>query len=274
MMSIISKFKEVYRTKAIKREICKRRLEQLQSLYPEKELGLIPILVKKNTGSIDVGASIGIWSAHLIKRSSIVYSFEPGEYPESFKEVIRSLHLNIKWYNCALGQSKKLMSILYWPKNIQGLGTLNRFQGDIEDKNLVSKAVKITTLDSFNLGNISFIKIDVEGYEYKVLLGAQHLLAREKPVLLIECEERHGKGSLNKVNSLLVGLGYKGFFLLQDKCLPLSMFDHNSYQDIFALRDGVKATRSYVNNFIFIHQEDVGRLSALQRDVHLHTKYE
>ena len=44
----------------------------------------------------------------------------------------------------------------------------------------------VTTLDTFNLKNISFIKIDVEGYELNLLKGALNTIEKNKPMIFIE----------------------------------------------------------------------------------------
>ena len=45
--------------------------------------------------------------------------------------------------------------------------------------------VEIKTLDSFQL-KPEFIKIDVEGFEYQVLLGSEETIKKNRPILLIE----------------------------------------------------------------------------------------
>jgi FkbM family methyltransferase len=46
--------------------------------------------------------------------------------------------------------------------------------------------INIETLDSFNIDNVSFIKIDVEGHERKVLEGCINTIYKYKPTILIE----------------------------------------------------------------------------------------
>ena len=61
---------------------------------------------------------------------------------------------------------------------------------------------KIRTLDSFNLSNISFIKIDVEGYELNLLKGAYETIKRDKPVIFIEKTLTNNNDLINFLNDL------------------------------------------------------------------------
>ena len=59
------------------------------------------------------------------------------------------------------------------------------------------------TLDSFNLENVGFIKIDIEGHELKALLGGLETLKKNRPVIVFE-EHKLFSG----VFTLLKELGY------------------------------------------------------------------
>ena len=41
-------------------------------------------------------------------------------------------------------------------------------------------------LDDYEYNNIDFIKIDVEGFENQVVLGAKETLIRNKPIIIVE----------------------------------------------------------------------------------------
>jgi len=93
--------------------------------------------------------------------------------------------------------------------NVFGLGNENKITytssnrvGKIKDRGNV--AVNIRTLDSFGYTDVSFIKIDVEGYEYRVLQGAEETIKNFRPTILVE----QNKGNLDSVE-LLKTWGYR-----------------------------------------------------------------
>jgi hypothetical protein len=90
---------------------------------------------------------------------------------------------------------------------------------------------------------VGFIKIDVEGYEEFVIRGAMGILQRDTPNLLIEIEERHNRGGYARVSAALSRLGYRAFYLQNNKLQRLE-----SGVDIQALQS--QASR-YINNFFF-----------------------
>ena len=64
--------------------------------------------------------------------------------------------------------------------------------GHPEGKTGIEIPVKVVRLDDEGLGNVGFMKIDVEGHEYEVIDGARALLARCRPNLLVEILEGRG----------------------------------------------------------------------------------
>jgi FkbM family methyltransferase len=73
------------------------------------------------------------------------------------------------------------------------------------EKNLSLKKIncKLRRLDDFNI-DPKFIKIDVQGFELKVLIGAHETIKRSLPVLLIETPTKEVSAHLN-------ALGYEPF---------------------------------------------------------------
>lgn len=82
--------------------------------------------------------------------------------------------------------------------------------------------VDVWTIDSLNLHDVTSMKIDAEGAEMNVIRGARETIARCKPFITLELEERHSAGSTWSVPAFLDALGYDGFFAYEDTVYPLS----------------------------------------------------
>jgi FkbM family methyltransferase len=73
----------------------------------------------------------------------------------------------------------------------------------------VDVRVPVVTIDSLQLDPVGFAKIDVEGFEYDVLLGAQRTLERDRPTLLVELDRnRHERATFDRIMVMLAGMGY------------------------------------------------------------------
>jgi hypothetical protein len=73
----------------------------------------------------------------------------------------------------------------------------------------------VDTLDSKLQGSkqVSFLKVDVEGFELQVFRGAEQILEQHAPVILFECETRHlTEHTMTDVFAFLLDRGYIGSF--------------------------------------------------------------
>jgi hypothetical protein len=96
---------------------------------------------------------------------------------------------------------------------------------------------------------VSFIKIDVEGHELEVLLGSVDTLRRDRPILLIEIEQRHSPVPISETFDFLASLGYIGEFLdAHGRCQPQFYFDVTEHQ---TRRLDAVGTPEYINTFVF-----------------------
>jgi FkbM family methyltransferase len=119
--------------------------------------------------------------------------------------------------------------------------------------------VRVVTLDEYieKLGSprVAFIKCDVEGHERAVFEGARRLLARDHPVLLFECEQRHLPGSSPAaIFDDLRALGYRGYLLHTSGLLPVEQFSVERHQPVRPGR--YWDTKDYFNNFVFLAESD------------------
>ena len=70
------------------------------------------------------------------------------------------------------------------------------------------KKVKVVTLDNFckskKINKIDFLKIDVEGFEYMVLLGSKNIIKNVKYIMIeIQKNDMYTNYSKNKIENFL-----------------------------------------------------------------------
>jgi FkbM family methyltransferase len=144
----------------------------------------------ENTNMIDIGANIGTFSlmmSRYISPGSNIFSFEP-VYSNTLETNIKENKLDdkIKMFPIGLSYKQKKIKggfIDFSIKSNYGFTQLDYSNTDIE---LTDTYIDILTLDSFNIDNVSFIKIDVEGHERNVLDGAINTIVKNTPTILIE----------------------------------------------------------------------------------------
>jgi len=127
---------------------------------------------------IDAGANIGYFSfvaAGLVGKTGQVHSFEP--VPEYFLKLNNFAKINqqykIKTNRLALGDEEKTAEIFI--KGGSDIGNNTFFPELLGDEGERSIRVPVVRLDDYikknNLSDIKLIKIDVEGFEFPVLMG-------------------------------------------------------------------------------------------------------
>ena len=139
--------------------------------------------------AVDCGAHIGLWSRDLENYFDKLYCFEP------VKEFFNCLKINIKnknteLYNQALGNEMSSGEILI-TKNSGNSGlthVIHNNKKNFNEKDIIEK-IEIVKLDSFNLKQLDFFKIDVEGLGLDVLRGAKKTLENCNPIVCLELFE-------------------------------------------------------------------------------------
>ncbi len=151
------------------------------------ELRVIRIISKFFEGKtfFDVGANVGQWSvlaAKSFERDGRVYSFEP--CGRTYESLLRNTNgmSSVKCFNVGLSNSTQSMDILFSGKNpekssVEGYGvrSLNKKIEDYE-----AETQSFMRGDEFcennSIEEISFLKIDTEGHDFKVLEGYSGML--------------------------------------------------------------------------------------------------
>jgi len=143
---------------------------------------------------VDVGANIGDYSAHarLFIPQAKIYALEP--HPQTFKKLqLSATKNNFMAFNFGLDVKKGIKSLWDYSttsqkKSLQPDSALSSIYKDVVEGLHEQKAqafkCKFTTLDEFcmkeKIQSIDLLKIDTEGNEYQVLLGAKKTLAANK----------------------------------------------------------------------------------------------
>ena len=208
----------------------------------EPEFRLLPLLVDRRRNAIDVGANKGTYTYALARLTKLVWAFEPN--PKMFKILERGVPANVTAAMVALS-NRSGQAELRVPRMRKG-GFSNQGGSLSATKisaNYRAVAVETRRLDDLDLEDIGFMKIDVEGFEAEVLEGARETIRRERPVMIIEIEERYTKVPIEIALQRVLDLGYVGMFLVHGTLRPLEQFDPIAHHRV--------ADDSYVANFLF-----------------------
>jgi FkbM family methyltransferase len=215
----------------------------------EPELPLLSALCRKDASALDVGANEGFFSYHLLPLAKNVIAFEP--LPQMLVQLRKRYAGKMEIKGVILSDHAGEGELRYPAGGYMSATVAETNTSAIRSGRVVETViVPMATIDSFCFKDVGFIKIDVEGHEEAVLLGAVDTLKREMPNLMIEIEERHAPGSLARVSSFLQDLGYLGYYLDAKQLLPLDEFDFRRDQVMQNGRPG-----KYINNFLFIARE-------------------
>ena len=191
------------------RNLAARRLRR-----GEPELRALPLLARPGTLAIDIGANKGVYSWCLSRICRAVAAFEPN--PKICHLLRRSVPDNVTVYEAALSNASGTAELIL---PIQRSGRYSNQGGTLQTKKLGGDKAYGTwmiaqrRLDDYEFADVSFIKIDVEGFELEVLQGAAETLRRERPTLLIEIDESQSKRPFAETLGVIAAMGYDGYFL-------------------------------------------------------------
>ena len=140
---------------------------------------------------IDAGANFGWYTtlfAKYIHGSGEVHAFEP--VPNTFDNLRRNYELmgspsNVKLNNLALGDTDSVAVINIFPGESVGHASLS----DHGRREAVAFECKVIRLDDYlasnSVGNIDFVKVDIEGAELSFLKGSESLFRQSTPPIFL-----------------------------------------------------------------------------------------
>ncbi len=207
----------------------------------------------------DVGANLGYFSFLFncfSQTDSKVYAFEPENY--NFERLTKAVTINdqkerLSIFKIALSDlcSEEL---LYINRRGSGGHSLVKTQPEIFSER--HEIISVYTLDDFlkenNIdGQDSFLKIDVEGAELKVLEGSLNFLSNKKPVAIlceIWAEDKTKSNTHLDIISKIVDFGYSGY------SVQIPSFGSPLLKPIFFEN---KFNQSYNDNYLFIRSDRI-----------------
>jgi FkbM family methyltransferase len=183
------------------------------------ETSIVPQFVQLNGTALDIGANIGYytaWLRMLVGSAGHVHAFEAN--PVTAKILHHTAALN-KWDNVSivdaavsdacgdlmLDVGQDLRAIQDAPGyNLGGWSLLDRHEGACK--------IDAVTIDHYceinAISRLSFVKMDVEGYECHVVRGAEKTLRKHHPAMMIEFGQTEKSDFRLELFEMIRSMGY------------------------------------------------------------------
>lgn len=191
----------------------------LDGLYEIDELELFTQWLSSLSGEnifdglvVDVGANIGNHSLYFSDFFTEVLAFEP--HPVTFKllSINAELASNVKCLNFGLSSSEGSAALVIDGRNMSGARVEKNGHG-------ASTSIQLKTLDSALSAAdgrpVRLIKIDVEGHESEVLVGAEATIRNHQPIILFEQHATDFANGMTRAIELIRSYGYEKFACIE-----------------------------------------------------------
>jgi len=198
-----------------------QRMTYFLGRYYELHLAkLLDVLLTPGARFVDIGGNIGMITLHaakLVTSNGKVDCFEPN--PDCVNSLAWHLqqndigHVELRHMGLSDTEGK---ATLYLTSDHSGTGSLAHRDGGESDV-VRTHDVLVRTGDEELLRDArspQLIKIDVEGYEYKVLLGLEKTLRKFNPFVITELVDEHlsrAGTSISEISKYMNQLGYRAY---------------------------------------------------------------
>jgi FkbM family methyltransferase len=196
-------------------------------LYEGETSNFIGSILQPGDTFVDIGAHVGYFSmlaAQLVGPSGAVFSFEPE--PRNFSHLLEHIEANgvtnVRPMHMAVGASPSVADFFVNADNDGGhaLWEVGRHPFNERSRETpVTRKVFVTSLDTIFQGRdmrtLKAIKIDAEGAEFAILVGARELLRRVRVPFIIAEINRFALQSMGAserhLRSVMEELGYETY---------------------------------------------------------------
>lgn len=180
--------------------------------YEQETNAILKKYVRDTDIVVEAGANIGSESVLLSRYAAHghVYCFEPNPY--SFERLEINIRINelknVSAFETALGEKDDSIRFHIYPKSFYNSGMSSKYM-DTQDTREIT--VKQSTLDTFvqdqDLERVDFIKMDIQGAEMDLILGAAETIRKFRPKIFTEACEPYN--DTKKLFEKLSSMGYR-----------------------------------------------------------------
>lgn len=204
-------------------------------IYESQYIEFLRKNLVENAYMIDVGAHTGLYTLLLNSNIKRAICFEPD--PSTFILLRNNLNYNnltnIIPILAALSNENKTGKLLLTGLYAGTTRLINTIP--LPDETCID--VKLARLDDvlteFSIEKIDFLKIDTEGHELEVILGAQNILKASNKLLIL-----YENSNFDKIHPYLNGLGYKIFSINLNGEISIDNIENRRAYNLFAVAPG------------------------------------
>lgn len=157
---------------------------------------------------VQAGGNAGYFLRKYAAEFQTVYTFEPDPINFLCLSLNTILTDNVIKFQACLGDTHQLVSI----KNQHFHDTGGIHITPNEEIENTYRSIPTMTIDDLNLDECNLIQLDVEGYEYYALKGAEKTIEKFKPVICVEYYEdwtkRYSENRLREIEMFLSKWNY------------------------------------------------------------------
>jgi FkbM family methyltransferase len=198
----------------------------------EDEMDFVRTYITPDMNAFDMGANHGVYALSMAKKLTTghVWAFEPTVAPGSM--LAKSIELNgfsekLTWVHAGLSDHAH---------DAEMSTSVNSELNSLYGITGLKEKIHLVALDEFLKAQkinvpISFVKMDVEGEEIKVLKGGQRFFTQQSPLIMFEL--KHGNVVNHGLIEAIQALNYKIYRLLPDMNILVEY--EASFQDGYLL---------------------------------------
>jgi len=196
------------------------------------EYMVIDRFVKPGQVVFDVGANVGTWSYYALKCATDIelYAFEPTPKPFGLLQNNLRSWKGVQTFPLALSNKDGTCKFICYERDLLNSFFLREKHGKWPAYPGKKEAIQVETmtLDTFcakyNIKTIDFLKLDTEGAEHLIFLGARNLLKQQR-IRTIQFEYnlcyKLSKTTLQAVYQLLMSNGYSVYLIGHNTITPI-----------------------------------------------------